>query len=97
MYKIFTTEGLAVKKSFQTWRDALHDQFVPAKQVALSQKPFAGKVEGVRVGELAISRVTLDAMRTEITADTIRRHNKQDTLALLVMLNGQTIGHQYDR
>lgn len=97
MQTLFSTRGLPARKSFRLWRETLAEQFVPGEQTALGRKPFEGTIEAAMVGDLTISRFTLDAMRTEVTPSTILRHAKHDKLALFVMLDGTNTAVQDGR
>lgn len=61
---------------------------MPVELRRIGEQPFEGLLEGVDVGPLLITRVTQSAIRTEATPGTIRRHDKHETISVIIMLSG---------
>lgn len=97
MQTLFTTRGAPARSSFKLWRDVLREQFVPSELTPLGDRPFEGTIGATVLGGLPIAQVTVDALKTEVTASTIRRHAKSDTLGVMVFLEGSSNGEQYGR
>jgi len=54
-------------------------------------------MEAADIASLPITRLTQSAIRTEATAETIRRHGKHDTLNVAIALGGEVFSAQDDR
>jgi AraC-like DNA-binding protein len=97
MRTILSTADVSPLTAFKTWQEAVVERIVPVELTPLDHRPFKGTLEAADVGPLIITRVTQSAMRTVATPDTIRRHNKHDTLTVGFVLNGEVTSLQGDR
>ena len=73
MRRVFTTATLPPRNSFKTWQEVVTERMGPIEQRPLGDGPFAGQIEVGDVGLLKFNRITQSAMRTVITAETVRR------------------------
>ena len=88
MLTLLTTSQVHPRDSFQFWQTAIFERVVPVELSRIGVKPFEGTLEGKDFGPLSITRVTQSAIRTEATPGTIRRHDKQETVSVVLMLTG---------
>ena len=96
MQTLFSTRGAPVRTGFKLWREAFCEQFGSPEMTPLGDKPFEGTVEAALLPGLPISRVTVDALRSEGTPSS-RRHDNGDTLAVLILRGGSQAGVQEGR
>ena len=89
MKTLLTTAGLHPRDSFKLWYETIHERIVPVELTRIGDRPFEGLMEGADVGSLPITRITQSAVQTEATPNTIRRHNKHETVSVTVMLSGR--------
>lgn len=94
---MFSTEEADPAHSFAHWRRTIIERIVPVELKNLGDKPFRGTMEGADIGSLSITRISQGAIRTEATPETIRRHDKHDTLTVSIVLNGVVTSLQNDR
>ena len=88
MRQLLTTSQLHPRDSFKFWQSAIFERIVPVELNKIGKKPFEGRLEGANFGPLSMTRVTQSAIRTEATPGTIRRHDKSETVSVVVMLSG---------
>jgi AraC-like DNA-binding protein len=94
---LFSTADEEHKNSFRRWRETIFERIVPVKLTPADAEAFQGTMEAADVGPLSITRLTQSAIRTEATAETIRRHGKYDTLNVAMVLSGEVFSAQDDR
>jgi len=97
MKVLLSTDGLSPENSFGHWRRTIIERIVPVELTNLSDKPFQGTLEVADIGPLLVSRILHGAIRSETTSETIRRHAKQDTLHVCIVLDGVVTSTQNDR
>lgn len=88
MRTLLTTSQVHSRDSFRFWQNTVFERIVPVELKLLGGQPFEGILEGADVGQISITRVTQSAIRTEATAGTIRRHDKHETVTVVLMLEG---------
>lgn len=88
MRTMFSTDGIVERKKIDRWSEIIQDRLVPVEHTRIEDGPFRGVIEAADIGVLAISRITQEALRTEATPETIRRHSKRDTLSVAIKLRG---------
>ena len=90
---IFTNDNLVnnfeskLRDRFWFWQSAIFERIVPVELKRIGEQLFEGLLEGADVGPLLMTRVTQSAIRTEATPGTIRRHDKHETISV-IMLSG---------
>ncbi|MDQ0543270.1 AraC-like DNA-binding protein [Methylobacterium brachiatum] len=94
---MLTTASLHPRDSFKLWYETIRERIVPVELTRIGDRPFEGLMEGADVGSLPITRITQSAIQTEATPNTIRRHNKHDTVSVTVMLSGRLNCTHYGR
>lgn len=97
MRTLFSTADEEPKNGFRRWRETVFERIVPVELTPADAGAFQGTMEAADVGPLVITRLTQSAIRTEATADTIRRHGKHDTLNVAIALHGVVFSAQDDR
>lgn len=88
MRTLLTTSQAHPRDRFQYWQNTVFERIVPVELKKVGEKPFEGTLEGMDIGLLSITRVTQSAIRTEATPGTIRRHDKHETVSVVLMLSG---------
>lgn len=88
MQVLLTTSQAHPRDSFSFWQNAIFERVVPVELKKIGAQPFEGTLEGIDVGPLSMTRVTQSAIRTEATPGTIRRHDKHETVSVVLMLSG---------
>jgi AraC family transcriptional regulator, positive regulator of tynA and feaB len=88
MRTLLTTAAIHPRDSFRFWQNAIWERIVPVEQARIGDSHFQGVLEAADVGPLAVTRVTQSAIRTEATSATIRRHDKHETVSVVLMLAG---------
>ena len=73
------------------------ERLIPIDQQPLHEIPFQGRLDVTSIGPVPISRMAHTAMRTEATADAIRRHGQPDRLYASMKLSGHDTLQQGDR
>jgi len=97
MRTLFSTDEVIPANSFNHWRRTIFERIVQVELTNLGDKPFRGTIEGANIGSLSVSRISQGALRTEATPDTIRRHDKHDSLTVAIVLDGVVTSIQNDR
>lgn len=97
MRKLFSTEPIALRSRYRIWQEVTRAHFVPTEQRKLGDGLFAASLEAVEIGPLQLTRSAFSSLRTEGTPLTIRRHGRQDTLAVTIRLSGRGRVGQYGR
>lgn len=88
MRPLLTTSQVHPRDSFQFWQNAIFERIVPLEQKKIGGQPFTGVLEGAEIGALRLTRITKSALRTEATPGTIRRHDKHESISVVIMLSG---------
>ncbi|TNC14143.1 helix-turn-helix domain-containing protein [Methylobacterium terricola] len=97
MKTLFSTDDLKSRKKFQTYLDIVQDRFVPSVCRTIGDGVFRTHLEGAEIGGMLVTRTTFNGQAVDMTPQTIRRHTKQDTLAIILRLSGSARSRQYDR
>ncbi|SFL32301.1 transcriptional regulator, AraC family [Methylobacterium pseudosasicola] len=69
----------------------------PIELSHLSDEPFEGLIQAADIGTLRITRIRESCVRSEITADTLRRRERTQSVFVLIQLEGGSINVQDGR
>ncbi|WP_342109989.1 helix-turn-helix domain-containing protein [Methylobacterium sp. SI9] len=97
MQPFFSTDKLHPRNAFRQWRDMICQQLVPVELKTVDEARFEGSIAAKTIGSVPISRFAHTAMRSEKTADTIRRDGRHDRVYAVLILSGRAIAHQGDQ
>ena len=97
MHTVFSTDGIHPHNTFRRWREVLGDQLVPAEMRSVGDAPFQGRIQASTIGPMAVTEIANGAMRTESTADHIRRSGRDDQVVAVMRLSGGSACQQGDR
>ena len=74
MRPFFSTDGVHPRNAFRRWREMVCERLVPADLRTLDDVPFQGCLDVTSIGPLLISHFSHTMVRTEATADAVRRN-----------------------
>ncbi|MCJ2063671.1 helix-turn-helix domain-containing protein [Methylobacterium sp. J-088] len=97
MQTLFSTDGVHPKNAFRLWREMVCERLVPADLRILDDVPFQGRMDVTGIGPLLISHFSHTTMRTEATADTVRRNGRHDRVYAIMRISGQDTMQQGDQ
>jgi AraC family transcriptional regulator, positive regulator of tynA and feaB len=97
MQPFFSTEGVHPRNAFRRWREMVCERLVPADLHPLDDVPFQGRLDVTGIGPLLISHFSHTAVRTEATADAVRRNGQHDRVYAVLKLSGQDAVQQGDQ
>ncbi|MGX7705448.1 helix-turn-helix domain-containing protein [Methylobacterium sp. Gmos1] len=97
MKTLISSDDLRSRKKFQTYLEIVREHFVPSECRTVGDGAFRAHIEAAQVGDLVITRSTFNGQAIDTTPQTIRRHDKHDTLAVVIRLSGTARSSQYDR
>ncbi len=97
MQPFFSTEKIHPRNAFRQWREMVCDQLVPVELKTIDETQFKGSIAATNIGSVPISHFAHTAMRSETTADAVRRDGRSDRAYAVLMLSGRAIAQQATR
>lgn len=97
MKTVISSDDLKSKDIFQTYREIVREHFVPSETRQMGEGRFHAHIEATRIGENVITRSSFNGQSIKITPQTIRQHDKQDFLSIVLRVSGTARSAQYDR
>ena len=88
MRTLLTTSQSYPRDRFKFWQNAIFERIAPVELKQIDQKPFEGKLEGLDVGALSITRASHSPISIEATSGTIRYHDQHETISVILMVSG---------
>ena len=97
MQPFFSTEKIHPRNAFRQWREMVCDQLVQVELKTIDETQFKGSIAATNIGSVPISHFAHTAMRSETTADAVRRDGRSDRAYAVLMLSGRAIAQQGDQ
>jgi len=97
LHTVLSTREADKTARFKLWREVLYDRMGPIELSHLCDEPFEGLIQAADVGSLRITRIRESCVRSEITADTLRRRERTQTVFALIQLAGRSVNIQDGR
>ena len=97
MQPLFSTEQLHPRNAFRRWRETVCERLVPVDLKTIDEAPFAGSLAAANIGSVPISHFAHTALRSEATADAVRRNGQHDRVYAILKLSGRDVVHQGDQ
>ncbi|MCJ2087572.1 helix-turn-helix domain-containing protein [Methylobacterium sp. E-005] len=97
MRPVFSTEKLHPRNAFHQWCEMICEQLVPVEMKTVDETQFKGSIAATKIGSMPISSFAHTAMRSEKTAETVRRDGRHDRVHAVLILSGRAIAHQGDQ
>lgn len=97
MKTVISSDDLTSKNVFQTYREIVREHFVPSECQTIGDHAFYAHIEATRIGNSLITRSSFNGQAVKTTPQTIRQHDKQDFLSIVLRLSGTARSKQYDR
>ncbi|MDO9428554.1 MAG: helix-turn-helix domain-containing protein [Methylobacterium sp.] len=79
------------------WRETIYDRLSPLEITKIGDRPFEGAIEAADLGSMLVTRVSSGATRTRLTAEALRRSDKDATVTVAIMLSGVSTFTRDDR
>ncbi|WP_279578317.1 helix-turn-helix domain-containing protein [Methylobacterium sp. J-078] len=97
MRSLLSTASVRKEDAFRVWRETIYERLSPLAITKIGDRPFAGEIEAANLGSLLVTRVSSSATRTELTAEALRRSDKDATVTVAIMLSGVSTFTRDDR
>ena len=97
MQPFFSTDKIHPRNAFRQWRETVCERLVPVELKTIGETLFKGSLSVTNIGSVPISHFAHTALRSEATADAVRRNGQHDRIYAVLRLSGRDIAHQGDQ
>ena len=97
MQPFFSTDDVHPKAAFRRWREMVCERLVPVALQTDDAGHFRGKLEVTDIGGVPISHFAHTSLRTEATADMVRRNGRHSRVYAILRLSGNASYQQGDQ
>lgn len=97
MKPFFSTDEVHSKIAFRRWGEMVCERLAPAALQIDDAGHFRGKLEVTSIGAVPISHLAYTDLRTEATADMVRRSRRDNKVYAILRLSGNATYQQCDQ
>jgi len=97
MQPFLSTDEVHPKTAFRRWREMVCERLAPATLQTDDASHFRGKLAVTNIGTVPISHLAYTSLRTEATADMIRRNGQHSQVYAILRLSGNASYQQGDQ